>query len=1021
MAVSAIRAGECDAAVVGGVNIALQPKCALSLARLGALSSDGKCKSFDIAGDGYARAEAVVALYLQKATDARRIYATVVHTKTNTDGYKFQGITYPNGKMQNKLLREIYDEANINPADVIYLEAHGTGTTVGDPEEINSVDDMFCKNRATPLLLGSVKSNMGHAEPASGLCSISKVLIAMETGVIPGNLHFYNPNPKIPALSEGRIQVVDKATPWNGGLAAISSFGFGGTNVHIILRSNPKTKLFPSLDFADALLPKLITVSGRTEEAVHVLLNKASDHHQDTEFMSLLHILHNKNIVGHGYRGYTILDASNTSEVSSQEINYNTKRPIWFVFSGMGSQWSGMGRDLLNIKVCKHSLQQCADVLKPLGIDLIDIITNSNKETYDNVMNSTVAIIAIEIALVDLLTSIRIYPDRIIGHSIGELTCGYVGGALTLEQTILLAYYRSKVMIDSKLESGAMAAVGLSWQEAEKICPPDISLACHNSLDMVTISGPSNSVLIFTEELQKRGIFAKMVNSSGIAFHSNSMKPIESKLHASFKEIIRNPKPRSNKWISTSIIEAAWDTPSAQYSSAEYYVNNALACVFFQEGITHIPNNAITIEIAPHCLLQAILRRSLPVTVTNIGLQQRNNSNNITFLLSNIGKLYIAGTQPDVSKLYSPVSFPVSRGTPMIGSLIKWDHSIKWKEPSFDPKHNASKRVLKIDLSNETYAHIAGHKIDGKIIFPGPEYIMFIWKAFASLHNVDYEQFPVVFEDIYFLRATILPKEGTVKFTIDLFEKTGIFEIYESDTIVARGKVRALRYTERNQMKTPSSIMLPTNKNFLPLNNNDVYKELMLRGYEFRGTYKGIISSDNYGTVGKLRWFNWSSYIDSMFQFALISGSRKLTYGSNIQYLAIDPIRHKQLVYKLSETDDLPVYYYKNANILKSGGLEARGVITTEAQRLLVQPNLYYERYVFVPYENPCNLAEDPSTGTLHSLSVLLQIIYENVAVFQVNAVELTGGRSAETLMAQHVLNIFDSTPIITVKIIIIF
>lgn len=153
------------------------------------------------------RAETVATIFLQKARDARRVYATVVHTRTNIDGYKPEGITSPNGQKQNQLMRKVYKECGVDPLDVSYVEAHGTGTPVGDPQEVNSIVDLFCKGRKKPLLIGSVKSNLGHAEPASGMNSIAKVLIAMESGMIPANLHFKNPNPKIPALLDGRIKV----------------------------------------------------------------------------------------------------------------------------------------------------------------------------------------------------------------------------------------------------------------------------------------------------------------------------------------------------------------------------------------------------------------------------------------------------------------------------------------------------------------------------------------------------------------------------------------------------------------------------------------------------------------------------------------------------------------------------------------------------------------------------------------------------------------------------------------------
>lgn len=158
----------------------------------------------------YFRAEVVSTIFLQKARHARRVYATVINIRTNVDGYKAEGITFPNGKMQNQLMQELYKQSGVHPNEVSYFEAHGTGTPSGDPQELNSITEMFCKGRTEPLLIGSVKSNMGHSEPASGMCSIAKVLIAMETGTIPANLHFKNPNPAIPALLDGRLKVTRK-------------------------------------------------------------------------------------------------------------------------------------------------------------------------------------------------------------------------------------------------------------------------------------------------------------------------------------------------------------------------------------------------------------------------------------------------------------------------------------------------------------------------------------------------------------------------------------------------------------------------------------------------------------------------------------------------------------------------------------------------------------------------------------------------------------------------------------------
>ncbi|XP_018303406.1 fatty acid synthase [Mycetomoellerius zeteki] len=1022
-AVTAMRAGQCDAAIVGGLNLVLRPEFSLQFHKLSMLAQDGKCKAFDASGNGYVRSEAIVAIYLQKAKDARRVYATVIHTKTNTDGYKSQGITYPNGEMQNQLMREMYNEVGLNPADVSYVETHGTGTKVGDPEEINSLDKLFCKGRKTPLLIGSVKSNMGHSEPASGLCSIAKVLIAMEAGVIPANLHFNIPNPNIPALNEGRIRVIDKATPWNGGLVGVNSFGFGGANVHIILRSNPKPKLSPLLNIIE-LLPKLIAVSGRTEEAVHTLLNKAKEHSKDDEFLSLLHVMHNNDVPGHRFRGYEILNVDDTREVN-EVVHYNEKRPIWFVFSGMGTQWPGMARQLFGIETFQRSLRRCADALAPYGIDLMNIIINATDETYETVTDSFVSIAAMQVALVDILTSIDIYPDGIVGHSVGELGCAYADGAFTPEQTVLAAYCRGKAIVESNLEPGAMAAVGLSWEEAKKMCPSDIIPACHNSANSVTISGPVASLQKFVQTLKSKDIFVKIVKSSGFAFHSKYIASAGPKLRASLDKIILNPKQRSSRWISSSVPETAWGSPLAQFSSSAYHVNNLLSPVLFQEAITHIPENAITIEIAPHCLLQAILRRSLPSTVTNISLHKRDHSDNLAFLLSNVGKLYMAGAQPDISKLYPQISFPVGRGTPMIGSLVRWDHSTAWDVAVFKKTSGHSGEcTVQIDLSKETDAYLVGHQIDGRILFPATGYILLAWKTLAKLRGTDFERLPVVFENVRFQRATIMPKEGTVKFSITIFEGTGDFEICEAGTIVVSGNVRASETIEKDQLKLPPPPIPPTDEETLPLNTKDIYKELRLRGYEYRDIFQGIKSCDNYATAGELYWFNqWIPYIDTMLQFGVLSISHKLLYlPSRIQYVAIDPILHNRLLKELPEDDGLPVYHYKNIDIVQSGGIELRGLKSSLApRRQQTQADPKHERYTFVPYENLHSLVEDPTRGKVHALTVLSQIMCENMMALKLKTVEVAGERAAEALLAPVMLDIFHGelgSPIIDLQVI---
>lgn len=459
-----IKNGHCDSAIVAGAGLILKPTISLQFKRLGMLSSDGKCKAFDKTGDGFGRSEACVVMFVQKSSQARRIYSTILNVRTNSDGHKEQGINFPDGKMQACLIRETCNEINLNPAEVDYVEAHGIGAKIDDTQEVGAITEVFCSDRNAPLLIGSVKSNMGHSDAAAGLCSVAKVLLAMENGCIPRNLHFKTPNPEIRGLIDNRVKIVERNTLWNGGIVAINSFGFGGANGHVILKSNQKPK---SVEHTDTM-PRLTVVSGRTSEAVSLLLDEIDKHKIDVEYLSLINDIHTENIPLHNYRGYSVVGASKTiREVN--ELN-DGNRPIWYIYSGMGSQWASMGKDLMALEVFRNSINRCADVLRAEGIDLVEILTTSTESTFDSVLNSFVAIIAVEIGLTDVLTHLKIRPNGIVGHSVGELGAAYADGCFTLEQTILVAYRRGCSLLEANLKQGMMAAIGLSWEETKVMC-----------------------------------------------------------------------------------------------------------------------------------------------------------------------------------------------------------------------------------------------------------------------------------------------------------------------------------------------------------------------------------------------------------------------------------------------------------------------------------------------------------------------------------------------------------------------
>ncbi|XP_077979410.1 fatty acid synthase-like [Glandiceps talaboti] len=954
-ALRAIRSGQCDSAIVAGLNVNLKPNTSVQFMKLGMLSPQGSCKSFDVEGNGYCRSEACVAILVMKSSLAKRVYCDVVHGGTNTDGYKEQGVTFPSGAVQQRLLERIYQEAKIDPKEVVYVEAHGTGTKVGDPQEMNSIVDVFCKDRSSdnPLLLGSVKSNMGHPEPAAGLAAIAKVILAMEKGIIPPNLHFNDPNPEIPGLVDGRLKVVDEPMEFPDGLVGINSFGFGGSNVHVILRpSAKKTRGIPRSNV------KLLNCCGRTQESLDSLLDKVQEYNDNSDFVALMNDTANQQVTGFPYRGYTILNSESTVK-DSQQISEMETRPIWYVFSGMGTQWTGMGRDMMELDIFRDSILKSTEYLKDTNINVYEMLMNSDDNMYEDVVKSFVGLAAIQVALVDVLKAMGIEPDGIIGHSVGELGCGYADGCLTAEETVLAAYWRGKCVVDAQLPPGGMAAVGLTWEEAKQLCPEGVVAACHNAEDTVTISGPKAKVAEFVNSLKEQGIFAKEVRSSGVAFHSYYMGEIAPNLRKALDKVIKTSCPRSARWISSSIAEENWDTTLAKYSSAAYHVNNLVSPVLFQEALAHVPDNAITIEISPHCLLQAILKRSLSPKCAFIGLMKRHHPNGLEFFLSSIGKCYMHGMSPDVNKIFPEVKYPVSRNTPSIAPLVQWDHSQQWDVPTLDQfsagsGQNSAVVTYKIDVSPDSPDnYILGHCIDGRVLYPATGYLVLAWRTLARVRGLPYEQLPVVIEDVTIHRATIVPSQGQITLEVCLAPATGKFEVSESNQLCVSGQIEIAN----DVLEIAHSLGDVDEENvndLLDLSSTDVYKELRLRGYDYGPTFQGIVKARNSGNAGMLKWNgNWVSFTDTMLQLQVLRlPGRSLRLPTRIRSVKIDPTEHfRRVATGEDETAEVQAMVGQYTDRCIAGGVEICGLHATVApkrQQQQTPPTL--EEFHFVPY-----------------------------------------------------------------------
>lgn len=305
--------------------------------RLGALNKNGIIRPFDKDGAGYTRSEAVNVVFLQKARDAKRIYANVVLTKTNNDGFKTQGLTYPNHETQVDLLNSFYEQLQMDPRAVGFVEAHGTSTIAGDLEECLTLDSVYRRDREHPLLVGSVKSNLGHSEGASGLVSVIKVLISFENQLIPPNINYIEPRANIPSLVEGRLKVVTEAEKLPNQFAAVNSFGLGGANAHVLLRTHEKEKV--NFGLPDDYLPRLLVWSGRTVEAVETIFKTITDDKLDAEFLGLLQntqTISNSSNIHKGYAIFTQAEKDGKAICLGQDVKSldGVRRPIVWVYSG---------------------------------------------------------------------------------------------------------------------------------------------------------------------------------------------------------------------------------------------------------------------------------------------------------------------------------------------------------------------------------------------------------------------------------------------------------------------------------------------------------------------------------------------------------------------------------------------------------------------------------------------------------------------------------------------------------------
>ncbi|MDR1084181.1 MAG: SDR family NAD(P)-dependent oxidoreductase [Deltaproteobacteria bacterium] len=538
-----LRAGESDLALVGAVSLMLIPEMHICFTKLGAISSDGRSKAFDDGADGYGRGEGAAVVLLKRLGDAEkagdRILGTIKGHYLNQDG-RSNGLTAPSGLAQQELIKGSLADAGLLPSEIDYVEAHGTGTSLGDLVELEALSAAYGPGRLKPLLIGSVKANIGHLEPVSGLASLIKVLLAMKHGQIPANIHLKSPNRRFD-WAKGRIAAPTSLVSWpdneSGALkrAGLSAFGFSGVNGHLIVEEYRRTESAASLkgQSADSVAsepPILLLLSAKSQKALEELAFKVAQRLRNCDRRAALNLAYSLANHRPHFEFRAALVGSSPSELADRLASIRVRktrgpRPLGLLFTGQGSQCPGLGWELYKAyPVFQESLDSARKLLLPRGIDPISLINpDLPPEALTPTQISQPLICAVSLALYDLWTYVGLTFDSVLGHSVGEFPALAASGILDRRTAVDLVCQRGLLM--AQAPDGSMTAVFASVAEIEPVLKdfPDVRIAADNAVSSVTLSGPADSLSRLSGYLEKEKISSVPLKVSA-AFHSPAMQ-----------------------------------------------------------------------------------------------------------------------------------------------------------------------------------------------------------------------------------------------------------------------------------------------------------------------------------------------------------------------------------------------------------------------------------------------------------------------------------------------------------------
>ncbi|MNX28828.1 Phthiocerol/phenolphthiocerol synthesis polyketide synthase type I PpsA [compost metagenome] len=652
----AIESGDISQALAGGISLHLHPYGFLIFSKASMLSRLGRCNVFDAAGDGYVRSEGGGLFMLKEhdraIADGDRILAVVAGTGVNTDGRK-SGLTVPSAEAQAALLRQAYDRAGILPEDVDYLEAHGTGTPVGDPIETRAIGMALGQRRPAgkPLPIGSIKSNMGHLEAASGVAGLVKAVYSLQHRTVPPTIGVRELNPAIRA-EEWNLDIVTRthALPATGRLViGVNSFGFGGANAHVILQtpdatpaaqaSNPATipATFPTshpanipaaIPAATAPSPAVpLIVSARTPQALKAAARDMARHLQASPGSTLYDIAYQAALKRERHEHRALAWCSDRGEAADLLQRYaddeeafavqtaeglpDPQGPV-FVYSGNGSQWAGMGSRLLDSPVFRAAIDDVDALFAPLaGYRLADELAGQlDGSRYAHTEFAQPALFALQVGVTRMLAQLGVTPRAVVGHSVGEVAAAWACGALSLPDAVQVIHHRSRLQGETR-GSGKMTAIGVDGGSAQALLTElglanALVVAGYNSSRGATIAGEPQALARLEAALQQRGVASKRLDLD-YAFHSPAMDGLAPELHAALSAL--DPRAPSCDFYS-----AVTGGPlAADTLDADYWWRNIRQPVRFEQALTQCvgDGHSVFVEIGPHAVLRGYVSDAL--------------------------------------------------------------------------------------------------------------------------------------------------------------------------------------------------------------------------------------------------------------------------------------------------------------------------------------------------------------------------------------------------------------------------